>query len=102
MTIALRHLPCKGMQFLRMVSGNSLLEPMNVKQFSLRCKLCTEDDREPKTDSKTSYLSLLHVIRGEQCYLCPSAPKAPVNASEQAKPNPSLGTSNPTSMLLLD
>jgi len=45
--LVLRHLPCIEMQFLRVASGNSLLEPIRVNHFSPRYKLCTEDDREP-------------------------------------------------------
>ena len=42
-------LPCKKLQFLRVASGNSLLEPMSVKRFSPRYKLSTEDDGEPNS-----------------------------------------------------
>ena len=34
--MVLHHIPCKEMQFLRVASGNSLLEPMGMNHFSPR------------------------------------------------------------------
>src|SRR5437764_11586297 len=45
--LVLRHLPCKGMQFLILVSGNSLLEPIEVNRFLSKHELSTKDDGEP-------------------------------------------------------
>lgn len=45
--MTLRHLPYKEIQFLRMGSGNSLLEPMSVNHSFFKPVLSTEDDGEP-------------------------------------------------------
>lgn len=54
--LALHHLPCNEIQFLKAPFGNSLLELVSDKHFFPKRELSTEDDGEPNIEMASKNL----------------------------------------------